>query len=241
MNNNAKTSTMELTQSDVDALRALDTPTVCNALELVVPQRRGMGYTTRPLVCARPDLPPMVGYARTATIRAMHPSEESAAALRQRRNAYYAHVAEAPGPTIAVIQDLDPQPGYGAFWGEVNTNIHKGLGCLGVVTDGSIRDLAACAEGFQLLAGSIGPSHAYVRVEQHGVTVTVAGMTVRPGDLLHADRHGAVVIPIEAAREVPKAAALIARREAVVIAASRRTGFDHAALMRAISEADEIR
>lgn len=231
---------MHLTDSDLAALRALDTPTVCNALELVVPGRRGMGYTTAPLVCARPELPPMVGYARTATIRAMHPSEESAADLRRRRGEYYAHVAAAPGPTIAVIQDLDPRPGYGAFWGEVNTSIHKGLGCLGTVTDGSIRDLAACAEGFQLLAGSVGPSHAYVRVEQYGVTVTVAGMTVRPGDLVHADRHGAVVVPIEAAREVPKAAALIARREAVVIEASRRPGFDHAALLRAMGEADEI-
>ncbi len=232
--------TMIPTEIELAALRALDTPTVCNALELVVPQRRGFGYTTEPLVCARPGLPPMVGYARTATIRAMHPSDESAAALRKRRNEYYAHVSEAPGPTIAVIQDLDPQPGYGAFWGEVNTNIHKGLGCLGGVTNGSIRDLPACAEGFQLLAGRVGPSHAHVRVEQYGVTVTVAGMTVRPGDLLHADCHGAVVIPHEAAREVPKAAALIARREAVVIEASRRPGFDHAALMRAVSESDEI-
>lgn len=233
-------TTTPLTATELAALQTLDTPTICNALETVAPQRRGFGYTSEPLVCARPSLPAIVGYARTATIRAMHPSELPPARIRELRQAYYAHVSEPPGPTIVVIQDLDPQPGYGAFWGEVNSSIHKGLGCLGVVTDGSIRDIDLCAEGFQLLAGKIGPSHAYVRVEEIGVTVTVAGMTVRPGDIVHADRHGAVVIPIAAAREVPAAAALIARREAVLIEASRRPDFSHAALVKAMRDADEI-
>ena len=94
-----------------------------------------------------------------------------------------------------MIQDLDPLPGFGAWWGEVNTNVHRGLGSLGVVTNGSIRDLDPCAEGFQLLAGSVGPSHAYVHVVDHRRTGEVAGMVVRPGDLVHADRHGAVVVP----------------------------------------------
>ena len=233
-------STDLLTEAELAALRGLDTPTVCNALEVVAPQRRGFGFTTEPLVCARPALPPMVGYARTATIKAMQPSDATPAVLRERRQAYYAHVSEGASPRIVVIQDLDPQPGYGALWGEVNTNLHKGLGCLGVVTNGSIRDLDLSAEGFQLLAGKVGPSHAYVRVKEIGVTVTVAGMTVRPGDLVHADRHGAVVIPLEAARQVPAAAALIARREAVLIEASRRPGFDFAALVQAMRDADEI-
>ncbi|MGH7185226.1 MAG: RraA family protein, partial [Pseudomonadota bacterium] len=225
---------------DLAALRALDTPTICNALEIVAPQRRGFGYTTQPLVCARPALPPMVGYARTATIRAMHPPDHAAAESRERRLEYYAHMASAPGPRITVIQDLDPEPGYGAWWGEVNSNIHKGLGCLGVITNGSIRDLPVCAEGFQLLAGRVGPSHAFVHVAEIAVTVTVHGMTVQPGDLIHADQHGAVVIPMDVARKIPDAAALIARREAHIIAASRRPGFNFNLLATAIREADEI-
>jgi regulator of RNase E activity RraA len=222
------------------ALGQLDTPTICNALEIVVPQRRGFGYTTRPFVCARPQLPPIVGYARTATIRAMHPAERSAAETREQRLAYYRYVSEGPRPSLMVIEDLDPVPGYGAWWGEVNTNLHKGLGCLGVVTSGCIRDLPLCAEGFQLLAGSVNPSHAYVHLESIDKPVTVHGMTVQPGDLIHADQHGAVVVPFTVARQVPEAAAQIGRREQHLIAASRRPDFDFAMLARAIREADEI-
>ena len=103
----------------------------------------------------------MVGYARTATIRAAHPADRDAKEDLRVRLAYYRHMAEGPHPTITVIQDLDPSPGYGAWWGEVHTHLHRGLKSLGVVTNGSIRDLDQVAEGFQLLAGSVGPSHAF--------------------------------------------------------------------------------
>jgi regulator of RNase E activity RraA len=214
------------------ALRALDTPTVCNALEALVPARRGSGYTVRPLVCARPELPPIVGCARTATIRASHPSGRSADDEMAARLGYYRHVASPPGPTVTVIEDLDDPPGYGAWWGEVHTHVHLGLGSLGVVTNGSIRDLPVNAAGFQLLAGSVGPSHAYVHLVDVGVTVTVAGMTVRPDDLVHADRHGAVVIPTEVVAEVAAAAERLARQEAVLIEASRQPGFGYPAIER---------
>ncbi len=149
----------EMSEHDLAALRALDTPTVCNAIELVDPERRVIGFTTEPLVCARPDLPPMVGYAVTATVRAMVPSPDGGAT----RGPYLDHVAAALRPTIAVIQDLDPEPGFGAFWGEVNTAVHSALGCIGTITNGSIRDLDDCADGFQLLAGQIGPSHGHIQ------------------------------------------------------------------------------
>ncbi len=96
--------------------------------------------------------------------------------------------------------------GYGAFWGEVQSAVHKALGCVGVITDGSIRDIPQWAPGFQALAGSIGPSHAWVHAESFGGEVRVAGMTVRSGDLIHADRHGAVVIPFDVAAKLPDAA-----------------------------------
>ena len=170
----------------LEALTRYDTPTICNALEVVAPERRLTGFTTKPLVCPFPDLPPMVGYARTATIRATSASPLSAADARAQRVAYYEYCGTGIGPRISVIQDLDgANIGFGAFWGEVNSSVHKALGCLGVVTDGSIRDIPAWAPGFQALAGSIGPSHAYVHLAGFGESVCVAGMTVRSDDLIH--------------------------------------------------------
>ncbi|MCB1685048.1 MAG: hypothetical protein R3E82_08635 [Pseudomonadales bacterium] len=228
-----------------DALRAallkLDTPTVCNALEVVAPKRRGYGYTVQPLVCTRPALPPMVGVARTASIRAAHPSDLGGAESRAMQDAYYAYVGAGATPAIMVIQDLDgPQRGYGSWWGEVNSNVHKGLGCLGVITDGSVRDLPDIAEGFQMLADRVGPSHAFVHPVDFGRTVTVSGMRVADGDLIHADQHGAVVIPWEVAEAVPDAAAAIARRERVIITAAREPGFNIERLRKAWGDAAEI-
>jgi len=207
-------------------LRELDTPTVCNALEVVAPDRRGHGYTTTPFFCPRPEREPMVGWARTATIRAATPPDMDPAEATRHRVAYYRHMSEGPQPTVTVIEDIDDHPGYGAWWGEVNTNVHQGLGSLGVITNGSIRDIEDSAEGFGLLAGMPGPSHAWVRVEAFGEPVTVHGMTVATGDLIHADHHGAVVIPVDVAAQIPQAAADIAAREQVLIQASREPGFD---------------
>ena len=181
----------------LDSLRAFDTPTVCNALELVDSARRGTGFSTRPCVCAFPAMPPIVGFARTGTIRAAAQPETPPGELKALRLAYYEYVAATAGPTITVLQDLDPEPGFGAFWGEVNTAVHKGLGVQGCITNGSIRDLDMIATDFQLLAGCVAPSHAWVHVEAIDLEVSVHGLHVRPGDLIHADRHGAVVVPVD--------------------------------------------
>lgn len=224
-----------LTEAELEALRALDTPTVCNALEIVAPERRAIGFTTTPLVCPRPQLPPIVGYARTARQRSMRPAQSGVV----DRVAYYEYVAEAPGPTIVIIEDIDSQPGYGAFWGEVNTNIHKAIGCLGVVTSGSIRDLDDYAEGFQLLAGNVGPSHAHVHIVDYGTPVNVHGMDVESNDLVHADQHGAVVIPLDVARDVPTAAQKIIEREAIVLEACKAPGAGIDSVKAALAKAAE--
>jgi regulator of RNase E activity RraA len=122
----------------------------------------------------------------------------------------------------------------------VQTHVHKGLGCAGVVTDGSVRDLEAMAPDFLVLAGSIMPSHAHVHLVDYGGTVSVAGMTVSPNDVIHADRHGAVVIPPEAVKEIPSAVALIARREKVIIDVSKSPGFSIARLRQAFDEVEDI-
>ncbi len=231
----------ELTDALRSELMKLDTPTVCNALEIVAPERRGYGYSVQPLVCTRPELPPMVGVARTASIRAQHPSDRKGAEARAMQEAYYAYVDEGPKPAIMVIQDLDGDArGYGSWWGEVNSNIHKGMGCLGLVTDGSVRDLPDIAEGFQMLADRVGPSHAFVHPVDYGRPVTVAGMRVESGDLIHADQHGAVVIPWAVAADVPAAAADIAKREAVIISAAQEPGFNMERLRKAWGDAAEI-
>ncbi|MDA1074222.1 MAG: RraA family protein [Proteobacteria bacterium] len=233
--------TFELTSELIAALESLDTPTVCNALEIVMPARRGYGYTTQPLVCSRPQLKPMVGIARTASIRSAHPSDLRGKEARTLSDSYYAYIDKGPKPSIVVIQDLDGnERGYGSFWGEVNSNIHSGFGCLGVITDGSVRDLPDIAPGFQMLADRVGPSHAFVHVVNFGGEISVAGMRVRDGDLIHADQHGAVVIPHDVASEVKATAEAIARREAVIIGAAQKPGFNIDALRKAQGEASDI-
>ncbi len=230
-----------LPPSILAALARYDTPTICNAMELVAPERRLSGYTVKPLVCPFPDLPPIVGYARTGTIRATSQSGLTPAEQRAQRLAYYEYVGTGPGPRISVIQDLDgAHTGFGAFWGEVNSALHKALGCLGVVTDGSIRDIPQWAPGFQALAGSIGPSHAHVHVDGFGETVSVAGMTVHPGDLIHADRHGAIVVPFEMAGKLGDAAELCARREEVILDVARSPSFSLEKLKAALARSAEI-
>jgi regulator of RNase E activity RraA len=233
--------TEPLPASVLEALARYDTPTICNAMEIVAPERRLIGYTTKPLVCPFPDLPPMVGYARTVATRSVLASGLPAAEQQAKRIAYYEYVGTGHGPRISVIQDIDgADVGYGAFWGEVQSAVHKALGCLGVVTDGSIRDIPQWAPGFQALAGSIGPSHAYVHADSFGGEVRVAGMTVRSGDLIHADRHGAVVIPLDVAAKLPDAAELCGRRETPILEIARSPSFSLEKLKAALARSSEI-
>ena len=230
-----------LNEEELAPLRELDTPTVCNTIEMLRPERQGFGYTTDTMVCVDPGLPPLVGYAKTAAIRSTRPSGRSADRTRQARLDYFRHVAAAPVPGVAVIQDLDgDRAGYGSFWGEVTSTSLKALGCAGGITDGSIRDVDAIAAGFQLLARKVVPSRAFVHVVDFECDVNVLGMIVRPGDLVHADRHGAVVVPHDLARAIAGGAGLVARRERIILDAARGPGFTVDALARAMEEASRI-
>jgi len=205
-------------------LQSIDTPTVCNLLEIVAPERRGFGYTVRHLHCPFPDLPPMVGFAKTVTMRAKDKVPLGEAGYMNKRLDYLDYVAAAPHPSIVVIKDLDDPVGYGAFWGEVQSNVHQALGCLGTITNGSIRDIPMIPPGFQMLAGSIAPSHAYVHVVDFGIAVNVHGMAVRSGDFIHADRHGAVVVPVDRIDAMMAANDGLSQREAKIIGAARAPG-----------------
>ena len=135
----------------------------------------------------------------------------------------------------------DNQRGYGSYWGEVNSSIHRGFGALGVITDGSVRDLPDIAEGFQMMADRVGPSHAFVHVVGYGQPVTVAGMRVISGELIHADQHGAVVIPWDVADQVLAAAQKVAAQESVIISAARTPGFNIDKLREALGRSAEVK
>ena len=123
--------------ADLDALKRWDTPTICNGLELVVPDRRAIGFTVEPMIAVDRNAPPIVGLARTGLIRA---KERPRGPIPSRED-WYDYVASDNLPTVALLQDIDDRPGYGAFWGEVQSTVHKALGVLGCVTNGSYRDL----------------------------------------------------------------------------------------------------
>lgn len=230
-----------VTQADLDALAAFDTPTICNALERLDPALQGSGYTSEPFVCGFPAQKPVVGYARTAMIRSAQPLGLSSADQRKMRDDYYRYVEAGPRPSIVVIQDLDgAQAGYGAFWGEVQSAIHVGLGASALITDGSVRDLDQWAPGFQFLAAKVAPSHAFAKPVAFGTDVMVLGMRVRPGDLIHADRHGAVVVPVALARAVPGAAREVAAREARILEVARGPGCTADKLVGVFRDLDNI-
>ena len=232
--------TDNLTAADLKKLAEWDTPTICNGLEHLSAEYRVKSFTVEQMQCFDPNLAPIVGYARTAMIRSMSPPEGTVVEIRNMRAKYYETIASDPAPSVSVIQDLDPTPGFGAFWGEVNTAIHKGLGCLGVVTNGSFRDIDACAPGFQLLGGKVAPSHAWVHLVAIECEVNIFGMAVKPNDIIHADRHGAVVVPNQCVKELPDAIDLLTRREAVILDVARSPDFNVEILKKAIADSAEI-
>lgn len=209
-------------------LRTVDTPTVCNAIE-VAQGKRGFNLFTRgTMLCSDPQAPAMVGYARTARIRAVAPPQEQPEIIKARRMDYYKHMSRGPRPAVAVVQDLDVPNAIGAYWGEINTNIHKSFGLSGTLTDGVMRDLGDLPEGYPVVAGSIGPSHGFVHVVDIAQPVEIFGMPVKDGDLVHADRHGALVVPPEVVPELAAAIATLMRSERIIFDAvkGKQLSFD---------------
>jgi len=196
------------------ALQTLNTPTVANAIETFNLRPRNQGFMDASVRCMLPGLGVMVGYAVTAKIRAAEPPAPGAAVPRRRM---WEYILSIPEPRVVVIQDLDDPP-VGSFWGEVNANIHRALGCVGTVTNGGVRDLDEVEQlGFHLFASQVHVSHAYVHVVEIGTPVEVGGLTVHPGDLLHGDKHGVIQIPLEIAPDLFRAAKEVEARERRII------------------------
>lgn len=219
---------MTIDPAVLDRLRAHDTPTLANALGPLLERPLHEGFTRSPVHSVLPALPPMVGYVVTATIRTETPHADAAAQAAAMLPLYDA-VQAGPSPRIVVVQDLDQ--GAGCLWGEVNATICSALGCEGVVTDGLVRDLPDVeAIGFRYLARGVGVARSYTEVVETGVPVDVGSVRFAQGDLVHADRHGALLIPAEVASALADAADAVQAREGRLLDWVRSPDFDPAEL-----------
>ncbi|NLL66571.1 MAG: RraA family protein [Clostridiaceae bacterium] len=191
-----------LKPEQLEELRQFDTPTISNAIDMFEIRKCTEGFTNYTIKQMIPQDKPLVGYAMTAKMSAMNPETKHQHEMKWE---YYQKVKETPNPTISVIQDIDPYP-IGSFWGDVQSSIHMALGCYGVITNGGIRDLDELERSnFYCFASSVLVSEAYIHIEAYDCPVTVGGLTVNPGDLIHADRHGVCLIPFEIADKVADA------------------------------------
>lgn len=203
-----------LSLEELEALRKISTPTIANAIETFNVRPRNEGFMDSSIRCLFPELGTMVGYAVTARIEAEQPAAEG---HRVPVFEWWESVLKTPAPRVLVMQDLDRQP-IGAFWGEVMANVHRALDCAGVVTDGGVRDLDEVrALGFHFFAAHVLVSHAYIHLVDVGAPVKVGGLVVRPGDLIHADKHGVITIPFEIAKDIAETVERLERGEREVI------------------------
>ena len=207
-------------------LRQVDTPTVCNAIEVAQGKRGFNCFTRGTMQHSRPGDPAIVGFARTAKISGLAAPKEPSDVIRARRMNYFRSMAGGNGPTVAVVEDVDFPNCIAGWWGEVHVAVHKGLGMSGAVTNGVVRDLDVMDEGFPVLAGSVGPSHGFVHVLKIGDPVEVMNMSVCQGDLIHADRHGALVIPTAVVSLLKNAIEKVIDSEAIVLVPAREPGFN---------------
>ena len=224
----------------LNLLQSVDTPTVCNAIE-VAQGKRGFNDFTRGTMLASDTKGVIVGYAVTAQIAAIEPPTEAVSVIRERRMSYYKAMSENVKPSIAVVEDLDYPNCIGAFWGEVNTTIHKGFGMSGALTNGVMRDLGDMAEGFPVVAGSIGPSHGFVHVRSVNQPINIFGMNINSGDLVHADRHGAVVVPTDVIDDLETSILKMQETERLVLDPARKKGFDFDAFETAWNDFEKAR
>ena len=207
----------------IEALRKISSPSVANGIETLNVRPRNQGYMSSEIRALFPELGPLVGHAVTCLIRA---EPQPIQGHRASTFGWWDYVLSIPAPRVIVVHDLDDPRGQGAQWGEVQGNIHRALGCAGVLTDGSVRDLDEVrALGFQFAAAHVSVSHAYVHMVDFGLPVKVGGLWVKPGDLIHCDQHGAVAIPAEVVDRVPDAVAKVETDERKIISYCQSPSF----------------
>lgn len=231
-----------LAASLLDALGALDTCAVANAIEQTGTRLRNEGFTTGGIARMAGPSAPLVGYALPIAIRSADPPLRDAIRARHgiERTDWWDALLALPSPRVLVIEDRDQATGTGAFVGEVHAHVLRALGCVGVVTNGAVRDADALdALGFHAFARQLAVSHAYVQVTSIGQPVRIAGLAVQRGDLLHGDRHGIVQIPAAVAAGIPHIAAQLRARERAVIDYCRTPGGTHEGLRQLLASAHD--
>lgn len=207
------TKANRLTAAQLEELRQLSTCVTASAIETFGVRMHNTGFADSSIGCIFKELPAVVGYAATARIRSANPPMDKHGYFYYDHAEWWNHIQTIPLPRIVVIEDLDERPGVGAFVGAVHAHILKALGCIAVVTNGSVRDLAEIRPtGFQLFASHVAVSHAYAHVFDFGGEVCVGQLKIAPGDLIQGDIHGVQTIPLEIADRVPAAAGEISKR-----------------------------
>jgi 4-hydroxy-4-methyl-2-oxoglutarate aldolase len=214
----------QLEPAVLDELRQLDSCSVANAIEFFGIRLRNSGFSDSTLRCIFEDFFPLVGYAATVRVRTSEPPMEG--------DSYYYrldwldHLLSIPTPRVLVVEDMDAHPGLGSFVGDVHANILHALGCVGIVTNGAVRNVEAARKiNFQMFAGNLSVSHAFAHVFDFGGAVQVGQMNVRPGALLHGDRHGIQTVPDEIAQKIPAVAWRMNGEEREIIAFCQSSGF----------------
>lgn len=228
-----------LSHSDLLKLKRWNTPTVYNGWEQLTRLDAGReGFNLEETRDFMPQMGPMVGYAVTVVIQPGNPQHVQT--NPHAWSEYREYIASRPGPKIVIVQDLDRPNTYGAFWGEVNSNIHRSLGCVGTVTDGAIRDVDEMTNaGFKALARRMCVGHAYSTPVRWNCEVEVFGTKIQPGQLIHADKHGFLAIPEEDFGGLVEAAAFMDANECnTIIPAARNTfGRETADILKSINVA----
>jgi 4-hydroxy-4-methyl-2-oxoglutarate aldolase len=224
-----------LTPEQLESLRRLDACTLANAIETFHERLRNEGFVDHTVRCLFPRLQPMVGYAATIKLRGSAPP--TVAGPYADRTDWWDYIISLPEPRVVVAQDVATRPGLGSLVGAVHMNILRALHCVGVVTNGSVRDIPASeSAGFHLFAGSVSVSHAYVHIVEIGKPVEIGGLKIRSGDLLHGDLHGVQSVPLDIAARIPPVAAQITAREQALIAMCRSPEFSLKKLRAAVTK-----
>ena len=224
-----------LTTEQVQQLMAFDTCVIADAIESFGVRLRNEGFATAGFRCLFKSFPPMVGYAATCKVRSADPP--IVGSRYEERTDWWKHIQGVPTPRVLVMQDIDDPPGTGAFVGKVHANILLSLGCVGAVTNGAARELPGIeACGFQVFAGRLAISRAYIHVVEYGGLVEVGGLRVKPGDLIHGDRHGILTIPPGLGQMLPQVARVIQEKKQLVIELSRHPGTTHEEFSRGLRD-----
>jgi 4-hydroxy-4-methyl-2-oxoglutarate aldolase len=229
-----------LTPAQLNELRQLSTCVTASAIETFGVRMHNTGFADSSIRCLFREAPPVLGYAATARIRSANPPMERHGYFYYDRADWWNHILTIPAPRIVVIEDLDERPGLGAFVGAVHAHILQALGCIALVTNGSVRDITEIqSTGFQLFASSVAVSHAYAHMFDFGGTVRVGGLAITPGELIQGDLHGVQTIPLEIAHKVPAAAREILNRRKRLMDLCRSDDFSVEKLQKIMKQEEE--